>query len=641
MRAVSPLTGQETGPATGTAPAPPDVSVILTGHQEGELCAPTFAALARAIEEAAGAGISVEVVGVLDRADEATSAIFASAVAEGGIIGRLASAWTIATDHGDPGAARNEGVRHTHAPWVCVLDADNLPSRTWLRDAFHAGHRHGAPCVIHPEQLVIFGDRWQVWPQLSSNHPGFNAHNFFDRTYWDTFCLASRAVFDAHPYSPTTAALGLGPEDWHWGMATIHAHVPHLAASGTALLYRSKPQGSVQRGHEAARSLLPPSALLVDPALAASASDQPGGAKVAWRGLQRAIVRHSRGRAVVRSLPAPAPSGWRRRQICLDHVRFLYPDLADLPDPQVRRLVHDSAAESQPRRGRLSDEELAALADPVFNPLHYRALNAPALRLTNAQATIHYLDIGRAAGMRARLSEAELRDVRELDLDDYRSLHVDLADLDDAALLHHYLAHGRGEGRDASMTVEQRDAGRRVTLEDDLIEELHALHAIEPDIPEPTTDCLRALQPVGPPSDGSMTRGSRVWWQVVDALGPDRPDVMVFASHLSADPDWSTLSRVLSEVASGRRVMLLATGQDLVRPAGVGQEVALIDLPELEGWHRLTDDERRRLMATLVVQYSPDMVLVCDSPEFSAALSEYETALRASTSVRVVHADCP
>ena len=559
----------------------PDVSVVVTGHREGALCRPTFAALSRSIEDAASAGISVEVVGVLDRADAATVAIFESALAVEGDIGRLARTRTRVTDHGDPGAARNDGIRDTLAPWVCVLDGDNLPSRSWLTDALRIAETHGAPCVVHPEYLLIFGDRWQAWPQLPSADPGFRVHNFFDRTYWDTFCLASREVFTTTPYVPTTAERGLGPEDWHWGMATFHAGIVHLSATGTALLYRSKSSDSVQGGHEIARSLLPPSPLLVDRALAAHSDEGPREARPRWRGLQRAIVRES---------------------------------LADAADSRPRPLVRDSEAQ--------------------FNPLHYRALNPEVLRLGNGQATAHYLDSGRARALRARLSDAELRDVAALDLGDYQALHSDLADLEDDDLLHHYLAHGRAEGRSESMTIDQRDARLQVSLSDDMVLELQALHALDHDIPDPTPTHLAALSYVGPPSDGSMTLGSRVWWQVVEALGPGRPDVFIYVSHLTADPaSDADCASVLRRLPPESRVAIVATHGSSMRPSWMDSEVVLIDLHEVTGWHQIAEVERRRLLATLVVQFQPDVVYALDSPEFSAALVEYGLALRSSTSI--------
>ncbi len=543
------------------------MSVIVTGHGEGEECRATFAALALGVEVAAQAGLAVEVLGILDRADEETSAAFASALGEDGVVGRLTTGRVIATDHGDPGAARNDGVRLARGAWVCLLDADNLPSRSWLRDAYAVAAAHGAPCVVHPERLVIFGERWEVWPQLPTDHPGFRAHNFFDRTYWDTFCLAAREVLEQHPYAATSAADGLGPEDWHWGMETVHAGIPHLVAPDTALFYRAKASGSVQGAHDASRSLLPPSALLTDGTLASTL--QPGEDRVGatWRGLQDRILRDHRGERVRATVPEPAPGGWRRRR-----------------------------------------RRLAAMRDPGFNVLHYKALNAEPLRLPDGEAVEHFLDVGRSARLRTVLSEVELHDLGFLDLQDYRELHPDLAALDTDALLHHYLAHGRGEGRSGSRTAEERQSTEPVVLSEALHEELDVMHHLDPAVPAPTPQDLDALRLVGPPADGSLTPGSRVWWQVVEALGPPRPGALVLTSD-----------------AEG-----LGVGWD---------DDAPVDLSSLAGWSRLTDDERWRLIATLVVQYRPSAVHGLDAPELAEMVRRYGRAMGAGARLHGSDAD--
>jgi glycosyltransferase involved in cell wall biosynthesis len=555
--------------ATPTAPrAAPDVTVVVTGHREGPVAEPTLTALGRALDEAAAAGVAVEVVAVLDRADEETAAVFARSLADDGTVGRRASARIVTTDHGDPGAARNQGVRVSTAPWVCMLDADNLPTRAWLVTAHRVASGHGAPCVVHPEHLVIFGERWQAWPQLSTDHPGFRVQNFYDRTYWDTFCLAAREVFDAVPYAPTSAASGLGPEDWHWGMQTVHAGIEHLVAPGTALLYRVKASASVQDGHVEARSLLPPSSLLVDPAVA-TYDEGPE--------VERARVLDPLQEAVLRPRPTAPPTSWTRRW----------------------------------RR--------QAPPDDAFAVAHYRALHADVLRLDDDAAARHYREVGQAEERRALLTEAELRDVRRLDLDDYRALHPDLGGLAPADLLHHYLAHGRGEGRAPAMTSEQRDALRAVVLPDPVLADLRALHELEPGIPQPSPEVLADLHHVGPPSDGSLTSGSRAWWDLVRRVGSRRPEEIVFVGTHDA----------ASVPVDDAATLVVLTGV----PGGSGSRPGAVRLHDLEHWERLTATERRRLMATLVVQYGPSVVRHVDSPEFADAAREYATALGSVTRV--------
>lgn len=614
-----------------------DVAIVVTGHREGALAHRTFRALARAIDTAIEAGVRVEVVGVLDTADDATVEIFEDALGEQGVVGSLVPARTVKVTHGDPGASRNHGVSETRAAWVCVLDADNLPSGSWIRDAFRTATAYGGACVVHAENLVIFQGRWEMWPQLPTDHPGFRAENFFDRNFWDTFCLAAREVFEQIPYAPTARHSGFGPEDWHWAMETTQSQVPHLAAADTALFYRVKSTGSVQVGHDTERSLLPPARLLTDKVMAASAG-QDNGSGSRPRGLQRQIIRERGGRLALPPLPdlVPAsdlPLARRRRFVWPDHYRFLRPDSADLTDEEVRaRFTQRQFRE----RGWLRDQELAALGSPDFNVLHYRALTPEALRMSNEDAMVHYLDVGRHSGARARLTTDELDDIARLELDDYQALHADLEHHGVPELVNHYLLHGRVEGRAGAMTAEQRQARRTVVVSPGLAGEMQALHEIEPAIPVPSTQHLERLRYIGPPEDGSLTPGSRVWWKLVAQLGSIRPDVVFLTPWIRMGGGDILLARYAN--AAGRlrpddTVVVISTHGESTRPDWLDAGITFVDLPSMPEWKQLTPGERSRLLATLVVQYRPDVVHAFNSPEFFDAVEHYPRALHASTTV--------
>src|SRR4051794_31704595 len=66
--------------------APYDVCVVVTGHREGILAHRTLRSLARAAQIAQAAGVGVEVVCVLDRADIETTETFREAVSTDGTV---------------------------------------------------------------------------------------------------------------------------------------------------------------------------------------------------------------------------------------------------------------------------------------------------------------------------------------------------------------------------------------------------------------------------------------------------------------------------------------------------------------------------------------------------------------------------
>lgn len=617
----------------------PDVSVVVTGHREGILAHRTLRSLARASRVARSSGLRVEVIGVLDNADTQTTDTFREALAPEGTVGAEAtSTHVVEVACGDPGLARMRGIQRARAAWVCVLDGDNLVSGAWLAAAHRTAVDHGAPCIVHAEQLVIFESRNALWPQLSSDDAGFRSENFYDRNYWDTFCLAARSVFEDIPYAATARRSGFGPEDWHWGMETVHAGIAHLVAPRTALFYRDKATGSVQAAHDEDRSLLPATPFLIDTSIAARAgSIRPS--RRPTRGLHRRILRRQRGRDAEPSLPAPLPAnvtprGRGRRLMWPEHYRYLHPEHATSSDDELRE--HFESTPPQQRRGWLSDEQLLALDPDQFDVLHYRALNPDVLALPDGVALEHYLAHGMSEGRPTRLGRHQLRALTQLDLDDYRSLHEDLARHDDDQLLNHYLLHGQPEGRTGRLTAEQRQSREAVEVAGWLAAELTAVHEIDPGVPVPTPAFVERLSLIGPPRDGSITDGSRLWWEVVTALRGASPDVVLFGPWLRMGGGDILLARYANAVRRLRpdaTIVVVTTHDSSTRPDWLDDGIVLIDLPAMAGWDALTRLERAQLVATIVVQYRPRTVHAFNSPEFFDAVEYFPAALSASTRI--------
>ncbi|BDZ38785.1 glycosyltransferase family A protein [Microbacterium suwonense] len=151
-------------------PLEPDVAIVLTVHHEGRTLIPTVRALDRAI--ASAAPLSVEVVIVCDRIDEATRRTLARL----GTDYALANAAAIAmleVDNGDLSASRNDGISATRAPVIGVLDADNLPSENWISRAFDALAHTSEPAIVHPELVVTFGSKRETWRLIGTDDPAF------------------------------------------------------------------------------------------------------------------------------------------------------------------------------------------------------------------------------------------------------------------------------------------------------------------------------------------------------------------------------------------------------------------------------------------------------------------------------------
>ena len=221
-----------------------DVSVIINGHREGLLAAPSIrsAALARAAAEKAG--IAVETICVLDQPDPDTVEQFRSAADDGATI--------IEIQRGDLGLARNAGVSATSGNWIAFLDADDLWSETWIRDAFTSAQREKSKAAVwHPELSVLFGDVEELFFHPDMEDPRFDIAGLAVTNYWTALCFASRQVLLEVPYRMSDLGRGIGFEDWGWNVQVIAHGLLHKVVPGSVHAVRKKADGLNRRAIEA------------------------------------------------------------------------------------------------------------------------------------------------------------------------------------------------------------------------------------------------------------------------------------------------------------------------------------------------------------------------------------------------------
>lgn len=236
----------------------PDITVVVTAHSEGREVARSLNALRSTI--AAVPNLAVEVVLVLDGADEATEQAVGAAIARDAVAGAVGLE-VLRVEHRDLSAARNDGIRGSRARFVGVLDADNLPSPNWLAGAYATLKAGPTPAIAHPELIVTFGERREVWPLMASSDPRFESGWLAWYNPWDAFVLAHREVLEEIPYRASRPGDGFGPEDWAFNCDTLAAGIPHLIARGTTLYYRMD-AGGLAGAHGS--SLLPRTSFLRD-----------------------------------------------------------------------------------------------------------------------------------------------------------------------------------------------------------------------------------------------------------------------------------------------------------------------------------------------------------------------------------------
>ena len=230
-----------------------DVSAIVTAHGEGAIAGLSLRSMADAAAAARDAGVSVELLAIMDRPTPATERLFAETSLP---IERLSC------DFGDQGAARNLAAGHARGRFLAFLDADDLWSENWLADGVAAALRCPVPAIFHPEVNWFFGERNSLFFKIGDDDPAFDPAFLRYGNYWDAMMIVPRDVMLAHPFPGRDLQAGFAYEDWSFAARSHAAGISHRIVPGT-IHFKRRREGS-QHSRSVASDSLPSFAPLFD-----------------------------------------------------------------------------------------------------------------------------------------------------------------------------------------------------------------------------------------------------------------------------------------------------------------------------------------------------------------------------------------
>jgi glycosyltransferase involved in cell wall biosynthesis len=239
---------------TPTAPGSrrPDASVVATFHGEGMLAHWMLKGFERVRAYCDAARLNLELVAVLDRADEATTRAVTThrALRPGDQVLRV--------DNGDLGESRNDGFRAARAEHAGTMDGDDYYSENWIAAALERCRRDDAPVIVHPELVVSFGEVHAVTRVVDLSTQDFPKAGALKVHPWISCSFSHVDTYRRHPYESTRMRdTGFGYEDWHWNLETWAEGLLHVTASRTALFYRRR-RGSMAAGMDAGGAVVKP-----------------------------------------------------------------------------------------------------------------------------------------------------------------------------------------------------------------------------------------------------------------------------------------------------------------------------------------------------------------------------------------------
>lgn len=174
---------------------------------------------------AADAGLSVELIAVLDNPDAGIRAVFSDIEEQGGRLEEVS--------FGDQGQVRNHAVSISTGNYVAFLDGDDLWSENWLKDAHAMCETKPGQIIAHPEMNWFFQDNNNLFFHIDQEDENFDPAFLRVMNYWDALCMAPRAAHERYPYADRDIKGGFAYEDWQWNCETLEAGLVHKVVPET------------------------------------------------------------------------------------------------------------------------------------------------------------------------------------------------------------------------------------------------------------------------------------------------------------------------------------------------------------------------------------------------------------------------
>lgn len=231
----------------------PDISIILTAHNEGILAHKTMLSVFRSISKLDENGISYEIIIHIDSGDPATKQYFKRYDGDSRIR-------VFQNTFGDPALSRNFSVENSRGKYVACFDADDLLTENWYYEAYKIV-KNNKNNIARFNFIVTFGGNNTI---ITENKDFDNQEvlYFVDSNLYGSPFMCTRELFlkqlqrkNSPPYSY---------EDWQWNLDILSKGGKNVIVPQSAIFYRQNPlvKSHVLNQHNSVRSTLSPTAML-------------------------------------------------------------------------------------------------------------------------------------------------------------------------------------------------------------------------------------------------------------------------------------------------------------------------------------------------------------------------------------------
>lgn len=225
----------------GATPSLPeyDVSIILTAHNEARYLKRTFLSIEESVRFARQFDITVEIVVVLDSADQPTTTL-----AQDYDYTVFDASKVLRVQNGAPGLSRNDGISVARGDYVVTIDGDDLISFDFLQRMYMTSRSLTRKTIIFPEFVTAFGGDYYVYKLYNKRYIGNAA--FFDGHPYVACAMFPREFLARVRNAHASLRNGYAHEDWHFNCECLAAGYDIAVAAGAILFYRQR-SGSMRR----------------------------------------------------------------------------------------------------------------------------------------------------------------------------------------------------------------------------------------------------------------------------------------------------------------------------------------------------------------------------------------------------------
>ncbi len=225
------------------------ISVIITCHSEGILLHKTLASVKRALGELP-AGTKSEIILHADNPTDQMNDYIELHKSTS-----LLNVKVYKNSFGDLGASRNFAISKASGRYIATIDADDLMSKCWLRNAllFLESANYGE-YVAHSAMTIEFGGSNSIVQKYGEINTQTDTLLSVWSGRWNSVIVAPADFMKSHPYQPNSP--GYGYEDWHLSCSFIEHGLHNVTIPETVIFVRRKDTESEWARQKTSHSLL-------------------------------------------------------------------------------------------------------------------------------------------------------------------------------------------------------------------------------------------------------------------------------------------------------------------------------------------------------------------------------------------------